>query len=913
MIWRARQVRALGAVAIFAAAFGASGLAQAQTARSGSGWHANEDDALLLQPQVGAYKLNNDVRGYVTDRGVCLDFADVIQSLDLPIRLDKKSRRATGWLFAEDQRFVLDRSSNTVQNVNIGSAPVADDIYDTPEGWCVDAGALSRWFGITFRPDTYNAVIKLESDRKLPFIEAIERRSRAARLQGKKQSFDLSQYPHADMEYKVWRTPSVDVVAQAGYRSDTQPGDRTSAQVELYAAGEVASVSYNARLATDRDLQPESLRFTAYRYDPEGTLLGPLKATQAAAGDVQTQSGQLTGQTAVGRGAFFSNQPLGRRSRFSETSLRGVLPAGWDAELYRNGQLIAFQDDNGDGRYEFLDIDLYYGRNDLEVVLYGPQGQIRRETTSFPVGTSNLEPGQAYYWAGALQDDHDLIQIGSREFLRPRKWRWGAGVEYGLDKKTSLALGLQGFWLDGQRRDFVETTLWRTLGSMQLELATAHEFGAGVVTQANLLGRMGRINFTGHALWAQGDFHSEFVAAGLERELGLTFDTSLKLGRLQLPVQAGGRRAWFADGSNLTNLLMQASITTRAIAVSAQLEHERRENPGPAGDFERTQLRLLANTRLAGIRLRGNADFQLGGFEKGFESARLTAERGLDDRSDLAFEAEYFARYDKARFSLGYSRRFDRFALRGNASADTQGEVGANIALSFSFGPDPVGGGLRFSETKLARTGQAAVTVFRDDNGDGRRSPDEPLLPDVGVEAGMRRTDAVTGENGTAVVDGLAPYQAILVGIDESTLEDPFLAASSKGMVVTPRPGVAARIELGITPSGEVEGVLLGLNGTELGGVGLELVDRAGQVASATVSEFDGFFLFQRVPYGEYRLRIAEDSARALAVGRGLGGPLALARDKDVVRLGALRVEAVPATLAVSSEAASLPLVALGP
>lgn len=910
MIWRARQLRALGAVAIVAAALGASGVARAQTT---SGWHANEDDALLLQPQVGAYKLNNDVRGYMTDRGVCLDLADVIQSLDLPIRLDKKSRRATGWLFAEDQRFVLDRVANTVQNVNIDNAPVADDIYDTPEGWCVNAGALSRWFGITFRPDTYNAVVRLESDRKLPFIEAIERKSRAARLQGQKQSFDLSQYPHADMEYKVWRTPSVDVVAQAGYRSDTQPGDRTSAQVELYAAGEIANVSYNVRLASDRDLQPESLRFTAYRYDPDGKMLGSLKATQLAAGDVQTQSGQLTGQTAVGRGAFISNQPLGRRSRFSETSLRGILPAGWDAELYRNGQLIAFQDDSGDGRYEFLDIDLYYGRNDLEVVLYGPQGQVRREKTSFPVGTNNLEPGQTYYWAGALQDDHDLIEISAREFLRPRKWRWGAGVEYGLDKKTSLALGLQGFWLDGQRRNFAETTLWRTLGPMQLELATAHEFGAGVVTQANLLGRMGKVNLSGHALWAHGDFHSEFVAAGLERELGLNFDTSLKLGRLQLPIQAGARRAWFADGSRLTNLLMQASITTRAIAFSAQLDHEQRESPGPAGDYDRTQLRLLANTRLAGVRLRGNADFQLSGFEKGFESARLLAEQRITDRSDLAAEVEYYARYDKTRFSLGYSRRFDRFALRANASADTQGEVGANVALSFSFGPDPVGGGIRFSETKLARTGLAAVTVFRDDNGDGRRSPDEPLLPDVGVEAGLRRTDALTGANGTAVVDGLVPYQAILVGIDESTLEDPFLAASSKGVVVTPRPGVAAKIELGISPSGEVEGVLLGLNGVELGGVGLELIDRGGKVIAATVSEFDGFFLFQRVPYGEYRLRIAEDSARALAVKRGLGAPLVVARDKDVARLGAVRLEAAQTTLAASSEAATLPIDALGP
>ncbi|MEL6531362.1 MAG: carboxypeptidase regulatory-like domain-containing protein, partial [Pseudomonadota bacterium] len=115
--------------------------ANAQEVQEASaGWQANDDDFLFLQLVVDSYKLNYDVRGYQTDRGVCLDLADVIQSLDLPVRIDKKSRRATGWLFSEDQKFTLDRDSGTVQNVNNqrGRAPVASDIYDTPEGWCVN-------------------------------------------------------------------------------------------------------------------------------------------------------------------------------------------------------------------------------------------------------------------------------------------------------------------------------------------------------------------------------------------------------------------------------------------------------------------------------------------------------------------------------------------------------------------------------------------------------------------------------------------------------------------------------------------------------------------------------------------------------------------------------------------------------
>lgn len=489
---------ALSAAAGFAAALGASGAAQAQQANSA--WTANDDDFLLLQLSVKQHKLNQDVRGYQTDQGVCLDLADVIQSLDLPIRLDKKSRRATGWLFSEDQEFTLDREADTVQNVNNGSgsgaAPLTGEIYDTPEGWCVDTDALGRWFGIMFTPDLFNAAVKLESDQKLPFIEALERRSRAARLRPKRQAFDLSQYPHADMEYRVWRTPSVDTIVRLGYDKGSGSAGRGRAKIEAYAAGELAGASYTARVATDNQLMPASVRLRVYRYQTEGGMLGPLDATQIAAGDVETLSGQLTGQTAVGRGAFISNQPLGRGSRFSTTTLRGTLPAGWDAELYRNGQLIAFQgdsdDDGGDGRYEFTDIDLYYGRNELEVVLYGPQGQIRREKADVPVGFNHVEPGKTYYWAGILQENRDLIELSSgADTAQPNGgWRWGVGVERGIDQRTSVALGAQSFMLGGRRRDYFEARLLRTLGPAQVEIAGAHEWGGGSALQANAATRL---------------------------------------------------------------------------------------------------------------------------------------------------------------------------------------------------------------------------------------------------------------------------------------------------------------------------------------------------------------------------------------------------------------------------------------
>lgn len=891
--------RILSAAATFAVALGAfasSGQVQAQSsATPESEWQANDDDYLLLQLTIKNFKLTYDVRGYQTDRGVCLDLADVVQSLDLPIRIDKKSRRATGWLFAEDQEITIDRSSSTVQSMNNGAntgpAPLANDIYDTPEGWCVDTDALSRWFGVDFRPDLFNAAVRLESETELPFMQAIERRKRAERIRPRNVSFDLSQYPSSEMEYRNWRTPSVDVVADVEARDNSGLAGR----VEFFAAGEALGASYTARISTDNAFNPQAVRVRAYRSNAEGGLLGPLDATDVAIGDVETVPGRLVGQTGVGRGAFVTNRPLNQTSRFSTTVLRGTLPSGWDAELYRNGQLLAFQGSREDGRYEFIDVDLFFGRNDFEIVLYGPQGQIRREQSSIPVGVNQIEPGETFYWAGVVQDNRDLIQLQSldeRQSPTPQEWRWGTGIERGLSKRTSIGFGYHNLFRNEERHNYTEATLTHSLSFAQFELAAAHEFGGGTVTNLNTLGRVGNINFGANARVFFGEFRGEFAENDLDYLGGVNFSTSLRAGRLSIPVQGAVSHAKRDNGDSINAFSLITSVNAGRLSLSAQLTHEK-DTGRPEND--ETQLTLIANRRWRGIRVRGNATFLANGPNKGLDTATVRLEADVGEDGALRGDLDYTASNDEFRLTGGYTHRFKEFSLRADAFVTSRGGVGAGLQAAFSLGPDPVSGGVRVTQAKLARNGQAAVTVFRDDNGNDRRDAGEPALENVLVEAGLRSTDAITGANGTAIVDELRPFHPILVGIDESSLEDPFLAPTTKGIVVTPRPGVAAQIELAVSPTGEVEGSLLSTSGTQQSGVRLHLIDDRGAVAAETVSEFDGFFLFQRVPYGQYRLQIAPEAAAALKVHTSLvlkdgRSAFKINREDDVIRFGPVKL-----------------------
>ena len=107
--------------------------------------------------------------------------------------------------------------------------------------------------------------------------------------------------------------------------------------------------------------------------------------------------------------------------------------------------------------------------------------------------------------------------------------------------------------------------------------------------------------------------------------------------------------------------------------------------------------------------------------------------------------------------------------------------------------------------------------------------------------------------------------------------------------VVVPRPGIAADVEIALVGGGDVEGALMKSGELGFEGVDLELVDSTGKVAGTARTDFDGFFLFERVAFGHYSLRVGAASAGAAKLARDLGVILDVTLKKPVVRLGSIR------------------------
>lgn len=899
--WKPAMMAGLALVGLVPA--GAEAVEKKPVAVSGDNWAPNEGDSWLFDVRSGQYRLGDGVRGYQTPQGVCVDLGDVVLALDLAVRVDKKLRRATGWVFDERRSLTIDRDAGEVRAGSQSFRLNATTIRDTPAGWCVDLDSLNDWLGVPLAADLSNAVLRIDTKDKLPFQLAAERRARATAIRPQAQ-FDLASLPQAARPYQAWATPSVDVVASAGVVSDKRGGSYVQGRYEIFAAGEVVGQSFDARLSSDNEGVPDSLRMRLYRTDPQGQLLGTLKATHYGVGDVSLLSTGIVAASAPGRGAVLTNRPIERPDAFDKTTFRGDLPAGWDAELYRNGQLLAFTNPNGDGRYEFIDVPLQYGANRFEIVLYGPQGQVRREIRQVQVGMDSIPPQQTWYWAGFAQENTDLIEFGSRRRGAFRRgWRGTMGIERGLDTRTSAAAYFHSLMIENVRYNYGEVALRRSIGPTLLEVGGSYADNGGVAARASWLAAFGETYVRADAMRGWGGFVSDRLINNINGITSVSVDQSVKLGRTVLPLHFDVRQVERWSGVDSLEASARASASFRALTFTGQLDWSRTKVPVGPDPPDNLTASLLANARIGQVRVRGEARFALSGTNA---DSRMTLIGEWAGKGDAEWRTElgYDRGLDRARAGLGYTRRFNTLQMTGFGEVASDGSVAASLTLAFSFGPRSVGG-WRVSSEKLASRGQVVAEVWMDDNGDGIRQPGEAALPGVPLTAGNAFVDAATDKAGRGAIDGLEPFRPVMIGIDAGSLPDPYVQPALSGVVVTPRPGVVTRVLLPMVAAGEIEGVLRRDGANPIEGLSVELVDAEGRVRATTITEFDGYFLFEGVAYGRYTVRLGKASAAALRIDSVFAVSAAPGKATPRVRLGTLALKPLRRDVALQDEAPS--------
>ncbi|WP_309662344.1 carboxypeptidase regulatory-like domain-containing protein [Sphingomonas sp.] len=853
-----------------------------------SGWTADPDDQFLLEVHIRQLRLGDGVRAYATPEGTCIVFGDFLSTLDVPMKIDLTSKKASGWAFKEQNRIAIDLAAQVATYRGTSEPIAAGTVRETPQGWCVETAALARWFGIGVKPMTSGSAVFLESAAKLPVELAVERQLRAAQI--KPAKFDLSTLPQVRLPYRMWRAPALDFVVSGGVTYRAHDGVKVDRHTAVYAAGEIAHLSYDAQLSTTQKGIPNALRLRAYRSDPEGGLLGPLKATHFGFGDVAGLDSRLTGSSTSGRGVVVTNRPLFAPTAFDRTRFEGDLPIGWDAEIYRNDELLAFAKPTSDQRYHFEDVQLLYGENRITIVLYGPQGQIRNREEMINVGQDNVPAGKTWYWAGANQPGRDLIS-----FEHPPdgtglpKAQAAIAIEHGLDQRTSVGAMARMMLIDDQRLTFVEGTVRRSIGQAMIEVGVAGETSGGKAARAQLLAKFGSVNVSAEIV-AANDFHLQGSRASSLRDYRVALDAPIRLGRTVLPAHADLHLTDRLDGTKQLEAAARLSANLDRFNLATDLRYRKQylhSGPSPPGEFN---VALIGTGRVGSVRLRGSSSFDVAPQAR-FRTAELSAYWSASDTVDWEGGLVYDAAAHRGNARITHIRRLNSMAIAVTGEAATDGSLAVGFNLNFSLDP---GGGFKLSRQPLAAAGAVNAQVYRDLNDNGIHDPSEPFEKGALVTTGRRLSEKATDATGSVLVGGLATFTPVTVGIDESSLADPMLVPRTALQVVVPRPGVPASVEIGLVGGGDIEGAIVKSGGLGFEGLGLELVDASGKVMATAQSDFDGFFLFERVPYGDYRIRLSSDSAAAAHLARDLNVTVSVSAAKSIVRLGSIHVEPPP-------------------
>ena len=188
------------------------------------------------------------MRAYNAPEGTCVVLGDFLTTLDVPMRIDLTTKKASGWAFAEKNQISIDYAAMRASFRGQSESLAPGTIRETPDGWCVQTSALARWFGIGVTPVTSGSVLVLQSTTKLPVELAMERQERAKHI--KPASFDLSSLPQVRIPYRMWRAPALDFVVSAGATYRASDGVKVDRSTSVFAAGEIAHLSYDAQITT---------------------------------------------------------------------------------------------------------------------------------------------------------------------------------------------------------------------------------------------------------------------------------------------------------------------------------------------------------------------------------------------------------------------------------------------------------------------------------------------------------------------------------------------------------------------------------------------------------------------------------------------------------------------------------------
>ena len=786
-----------------------------------------------------------DVFGIKTDQGAQISLSDFTRALDFPVDVELDEPSAKGWARSPDSAFSLtyDALSN-VWNVDsdylsaevpAGAVLLEDDLY-------VDVDQLQSWFDITLDVNYQNLSINVVPLTPIPLEGKLDRQSRFDHLHifSNEPRFPLQEYGYSPLT-----SPVLDIQFLAA-NSQATP---SSHSLSVLGSNDLAYFNTQYYFATNTDDELVDTRFTAARYSPDGTLLGPMSATEFQLGDVRASNISPLSQAPVSRGIRVSNNTLGYQGGNS-VDLTGDIQAGWDVEVYRNQLLVASDINVRGGNYYFQNVPLIFGTNEIEVVFYGPQGQIERDFRSYYVSSTSTSAGEFHYDISAVDEGNRLFNEYSQASDQQRDTTLNVRSSYAFTDWLNIYAGAKRYE-NSDYAEYDETSYGSEIALFGKALLTIdlleqqneqfrHQYQMDSQWRGqsiSLINRDYRTYNEDNNSWR--DYKSqEARLTGLIRSLSLSYQQTLEY------VQ-DNQTTYYRVTNQLGTHVGRSYLSNRIIWLSnndqlttGEWQLQRYIN----GFFWRVGNRYTAHPEME----LDSVYTELSGDLTENMSSRLSYTRDLDNANNItAVSLSWRPNEFSLTSRLGYNDN-------GGWTASLLGQISIGRAADTTFA----------SNQTLVNQGSVAVFVYHDQNNNGIFDGSDTPLSDVEVRSEPSFKQAKTNASGVAILPSLTAFRQTDIDVEDATLPDPYMIRRNAGISVKPSPGVVQQIEIPIVVSLEIEGSILEIdrnnNSKPLAYVPIEVINTEGEIVKEILSEYDGYYLASSLPPGDYTLRIQQ-------------------------------------------------------
>lgn len=813
-----------------------------------------EEEEIIIAVEANGYLRNEGILGYLPSEGslnnLLIPLSEFAKIVNYAITVNPGDGMAEGFFLEPTNLFQLDIARREVlvksSKYSFQKKEVEahiDDIY-------VMTSALSRWFGleVQFQPSTL--ILEINSDQKFPFEAQIDRSKRAKSALKTVSSSIIDPEKAFLIPYSFYSNPTFIFQQSANVVStddDTIFQNNGNVQGGLDLLGFGANFNASYLLDNQNPSEITQARLTLARSDPRRELLGPLKAGRVEIGDVNFPPIPLFLGNQRGSGVSVSSDPeLGFKisQQFSGFLIDGDAPVDWDAELYRNGQFIAFQTIGADGRFSFEDVDLINGFNRFQIVLFGPEGQKETITRNVFSGPSILDEGDFQYNFALGRPQAGFLPFAEQVADNNT---FGAAFEafYGITKNLTIG----GALYTGPEDEENDTTsasfsVSSSLGGISSQLQGFFaEDGRNAYQGAVRATPLGVATALTHTQFNNFEDDEQQL---LESTTELSFAKNFSYFNLNL---SGERQTFFelADQD-----IVEALVSTNFYGINLSNTLTRTFSDSESLDDFDGLLNLVGN--IFDTRIRTSLSYNFDEDTEGtFQNLQFSTQNSLPYNASLRFLGDYNFLNEQFNASARYSKQFEKFTLDLDLAGSTESVFSVGFTLRFGLQPD-LENRYRFVNPRNASLARLGVRAFVDENGNDVFDAEEELIEKVRFNVNKSNTSGLTNEQGVAELENLvqAPTR---ISINQAQIPSINLVPSRENIDVIPRTGSQAVIDFAFTKLGEIDGFVLNENGEAVSGVPVIIRNLStGEEIRDYETEYDGYFVFSSLPLDDYEI-----------------------------------------------------------